>query len=70
MKSLSASNRHLQSASARQQGVERNVRSSSAIEGVSATVFRTAAVSGQYVTRPKGNSPRTVVINDPRPKKK
>ena len=69
MKSLSASNRHLQSASARKQGVERNVRSSSAIEGVSATVFHRAA-TGQFVTRTKDGSQRTVLVNDPRPKKK
>lgn len=69
MKSLSASNRHLQSASARKQGVERNVRSSSAIEGVSASVFR-SAVSSQFVSRTMGIASRTVVVNDPRSKKK
>lgn len=68
MKSLSASNRHLQSAAARKQGVERNVRSSSAIEGVSATAFRSAA-SGQPVTKAKGAT-RTVAVNEPRPRKK
>ena len=67
VKSLSSSNRHLQSASARKQGVERNVRSSSAIEGVSAREFRNAA-TGRFVASDKSAS-RTVV-NDRHPKKK
>ena len=43
MKSLASGNAHLRSAAARKQGVERNVQSSSAIEGVSSAVFRQAA---------------------------
>lgn len=49
MKSLAASNPHLRDASARKAAVERNVRSSSAVEGVSNGVFRSAA-TGQFVT--------------------
>lgn len=49
MKSLAASNSHLRTASARKDGVERNVRSSSAIEGVSGKAFRSAA-NGQFPT--------------------
>lgn len=51
MKSLAASNPHLRNASARKAAVERNVRSSSAVEGVSSGVFRSAA-TGQFVTCP------------------
>lgn len=47
MKTLAASNRHLSTASARKTGVERNVRSSSAVEGVSKATFR-SAVSGRF----------------------
>lgn len=67
MKSLAASNRHLQSAAVRNSAVERNVRSSSAIEGVSAGVFR-SAVKGRFATKTKGAS-HTVVVSEPRPKK-
>lgn len=42
MKSLADSNRHLRTASGRREGVERNVRSSSAMEGVSSKSFRSA----------------------------
>lgn len=59
MKSLATSNSHLRTASSRKEGVERNVRSSSAIEGVSGKAFRTAA-TGQYVTGSKDRD-RTVV---------
>lgn len=50
MKSLAASNRHLATAASRKAGVERNVRSSSAIEGVSTSLFRSAA-TGRFVER-------------------
>ena len=66
MKSLAASNRHLSTVSGRKDGVERNVRSSSAIEGVSGKAFRSAA-TGQYVTGSKDRE-RTVV-KERRPKK-
>ena len=59
MKSLAASNSHLLTASARKDGVERNVRSSSAIEGVSAKAFRNAT-TGQYVTASKDRHSTTV----------
>ena len=59
MKSLAASNSHLRTASARKDGVERNVRSSSAIEGVSGKAFRSAA-SGQYLTASKDRPATTV----------
>ncbi len=68
MKPLAASNRYLQTAKARDIAVERNVRSSSAIEGVSASVFR-SAVSGRFTTRTKG-APHAAVVNEPRPEKK
>lgn len=68
MKSLASSNRHLQPAAVRKSAVERNVRSSSAIEGVSAGVFR-SAVSGRFLTEAK-RSPRTAGVNVPRPGKK
>ena len=68
MKSLAASNRHLQTPAGRKAAVERNVRSSSAIEGVSAATFRSAA-DGRFLTRAKGAT-RTVVLNDPAPRKK
>ena len=48
MKPLAASNRHLGSASDRKQGVERNVRSSSAVEGISMKTFF-SATSGKLV---------------------
>ncbi|WP_162347899.1 hypothetical protein [Pseudoxanthomonas gei] len=66
MKTLAASNRHLSTASARKDGVERNVRSSSAIEGVSSKVFRNAA-TGQYVTGSKDRG--RIVVKEQRPKK-
>ncbi len=66
MKTLASSNRHLSTASARKEGVERNVRSSSAIEGVSGKVFRNA-VSGQYVTGAKDRDKS--VVKERRPKK-
>jgi hypothetical protein len=61
VKTLAASNPYLRSAAARKSGVERNVRSSSAMEGVSSKVFRSAAtpplVAGNIATvegrRPK-----------------
>lgn len=66
MKTLAASNRHLGTASARKDGVERNVRTSSAIEGVSGKTFRSAA-SGQYVT---GTGDRKkAAVKERRPKK-
>lgn len=68
MKSLAASNRHLQTPASRKAAVERNVRSSSAIEGVSAATFRSAA-DGRFLTRAKGAA-RTVVLNDPPLRKK
>ena len=68
MKSLAASNPHLQAPASRKAAVERNVRSSSAIEGISAATFRSAA-DGRFVTKAKGTS-RTVVLNDPHPRKK
>jgi hypothetical protein len=67
MKSLAASNRYLQAPGARKAAVDRNVRSSSAVEGVSAKVFRSAAI-GCPVTAAKGAS-RAVVVNNPRQKK-
>ena len=48
--------------------MERNVRSSSAIEGVSAATFRSAA-DGRFLTKSK-DAARTVVLNDPHPRKK
>lgn len=42
MKPLAASNAHINTPSARKQGVERNVRSSSAVEGISVATFRSA----------------------------
>jgi len=68
MKSLAASNRYLQTAAVRKSAVERNVRSSSAIEGVSTRVFR-SAVSGRFATKAKGAS-HTTVVNALRPRKK
>lgn len=59
MKPLATSNRHLSSPVARKEGVERNVRSSSAIEGVSTKVFRSAA-SGMFVTVSKDRHATTV----------
>lgn len=67
MKSLATSNSHLRTASARKDGVERNVRSSSAIEGVSNKEFRSAA-SGRFVTGSKDRARTTV--KEQRPKKK
>lgn len=67
VKSLAASNRHLQTVSARKQAVERNVRSSSAIEGVSAKVFR-SAMTGRFVTNGKP-AKRTIVVNQRHAKK-
>lgn len=60
MKTLAASNRHLNTTSARKASVERNVRSSSAIEGVSGKVFLNAA-AGQWPTRSAVEPNRTVV---------
>lgn len=59
MKSLAASNRHLRTASARKEGVERNVRSSSAIEGISSKVFR-SAITGQYMAVSKDRPTPTI----------
>lgn len=67
MKTLAASNRHLQTVSARKQAVERNVRSSSAIEGVSLKVFRSAA-TGRFVAHGQV-AKRTVVVNQRHAKK-
>jgi hypothetical protein len=69
MKSLAASNRHIGTASARKDGVERNVRSSSAIEGISTAVFRSAA-TGQFVTVSKHGSRTAVTERSPKKKKK
>lgn len=66
MKSLAASNRHLSTVSARKDGVERNVRSSSAIEGISGKAFRSAA-NGQYTTKSEAR-PKSAV-KERRPKK-
>lgn len=63
MKTLASSNRHLSTASARKAGVERNVRSSSAVEGVSRTTFR-SAVSGQF-----RDGAKAVRVNGPAKKK-
>ena len=68
MKSLSTSNRHLQTFTARKNGVERNVRSSSAIEGVSATTFR-SAVNGRFLTK-SDLDPRAPVVKGHGAKKK
>lgn len=43
MKPLAASNAHISNPSDRKLGVERNVRSSSAVEGISAATFRSAS---------------------------
>lgn len=67
MKPLAVSNAHLQAPASRKAAVERNVRSSSAIEGISAATFRSAA-NGRFVTKTKGAA-RTTVLNDPRPRK-
>jgi hypothetical protein len=69
MKSLAASNRHIGTAAARKDGVERNVRSSSAIEGVSAKVFR-SAVNGRFAMHAKDGHPKTVTAGRPKKKKK
>jgi hypothetical protein len=42
MKTLATSNAHINTPSARKQGVERNVRSSSAVEGISEAIFHSA----------------------------
>lgn len=68
MKPLAASNRYLQSARIRNIAVERNVRSSSAIEGVSASVFR-SAVDGRLLTRADDAS-HAKAVSGPRPKKR
>lgn len=67
MKSLAASNRYLQAPEARKAAVDRNVRSSSAIEGVSAKVFHSAA-KGRFVAATERVS-RAIVVKDSRPKK-
>lgn len=67
MKSLAASNPWLKAADARKAAVDRNVRSSSAIEGVSAKVFRSAA-DGRFVTTTKSGM-RTAAVKAPRVKK-
>ena len=66
MKTLATSNSHLSTVSARKDGVERNVRSSSAIEGVSGKAFRSAA-TGQYMTKADVRPKSTV--KERRPKK-
>lgn len=66
MKSLAASNRHLQVPAARKAAVERNVRSSSAIEGISASAFR-SATNDCFVTEARASRS---VVNGARPKKK
>ncbi|MGH8063313.1 MAG: hypothetical protein ACREO7_15005 [Pseudoxanthomonas sp.] len=66
MKTLATSNHHLSTVSARKDGVERNVRSSSAIEGVSGKAFRSAA-TGQYMT--KSDDRLRSSIKERRPKK-
>ena len=50
MKPLAESNAHVNASSARKQGVERNVRSSSAVDGISAATFRSAA-SGVIISK-------------------
>ena len=50
MKPLAASNAHIKTPSDRKLGVERNVRSSSAIEGISVATFR-AAASGAFISQ-------------------
>jgi hypothetical protein len=67
MKSIAASNSHIRTATARKEGVERNVRSSSAIEGVSVKVFRSAA-NGRFV--PSKHGQHATVVSDGRRKKK
>lgn len=67
MKSIATGNPHLRTAAARKAGIERNVASSSAIEGVSNTVFRSAA-TGRFVEL-KGTT-RTVVVKSGLPRKK
>ena len=59
MKSLAASNPYLRTASARKEGVERNVRSSSAIEGISGKAFGNA-ITSQHMAIYKGRSPSVV----------
>lgn len=59
MKPLAESNAYIETTLDRKQGVERNVRSSSAVEGISAGTFRSAA-SGAFVERsPDGKSAST-----------
>jgi hypothetical protein len=66
MKTLVSSNRHIGTTSARKEGVERNVRSSSAVEGISVKTFR-SAVTGHFAT--KGANSKTTHVNE-RSKKK
>lgn len=56
MKPLSESNAHINTPSDRKQGVERNVRSSSAMEGISAATFRSAKAGGFVI---KGEAAKT-----------
>lgn len=66
MKTLAASNRHLSTVSARKDGVERNVRSSSAVEGISVATFRSAA-TGRFISTDADGKATHV---NARPKKK
>lgn len=61
MKPLAATNRYVSALSDRKQGVERNVRSSSALEGISAATFRSAA-EGALIS--KDTDRKTPSVND------
>lgn len=67
MKSIAAGNPHIRTAAARKAGIERNVSTSSAIEGVSKTVFRSAA-SGRFVETTV--TARTTAVKRELPRKK
>jgi len=58
MKSLAASNRHLTTVLDRQHGVERNVRSSSAMEGISLATFRSAVLGRSIAKDASSKTPR------------
>jgi hypothetical protein len=64
MKSLAASNAHLRNASTRKAAVERNVRSSSAVEGVAGAVFRSAA-TGQLVATARSANASSAKVRHP-----
>jgi len=67
MKSLAASNRYLRIPEARKAAVDRNVRSSSAIEGVSTKLFQRAA-DGRIVAKAK-RAPKVAAVKTDRSKK-